>query len=288
MAEDINAVIGRVDNLPAFPRVVRELSSAGDLSEVDLGWLSGKISLDQAISVRLLRLANSSFYGLPSRVASVEQAVPVLGIRNVQAMLITCALLDTFATAPPVAGFDYSGFWRHSMATAVCARTLARRHGCDQAVCFTIGMLHDIGKLAMCIAIPDRYAQVIAQAGAEGTSLAAAELAQLGFSHAEVGQRLARHWQLPPQVCNAVGGHHLGPVSGDAQDRLITLTAHADALAHALGYTVLAPADASIKATDTTQVKPLLASLGYDEEDAEALCVKAAEDIADLVRALLE
>jgi putative nucleotidyltransferase with HDIG domain len=282
----ISEVMGRMDALPSLPRLVQELADAGDLGEVDLAWLGSRISLDPAISIRMLRLANSSFYGLPSRVASIEQALPVLGIRNVQSMVMACAMLNAFANIPPVPGFDYCSFWRHSMATAVCARHLARRQGCDPGVCFTVGMLHEIGQLVLCVIRPEVYAQVLAQAGGDDALLESAERDLLGFTHAEVGQRLASHWQFPSVVCHAVGAHH-GSTGTTMEDRVGRLATNADALAHALGYAAAAPAEGSARPADGAQAIALLVALGYDEDAAAALCERALADIDGLVKALL-
>jgi putative nucleotidyltransferase with HDIG domain len=283
----LSEMIGRIDALPSLPRLVNELAGVGDLDEVDLGWLSSRISLDPAISIRMLRLANSSFYGLPSRVGSIDQALPVLGIRNVQSMVMACAMLNAFANVPPVPGFDYYTFWRHSMATAVCARHLARRRGCDPGVCFTVGMLHEIGQLALCVVCPERYAEVLAHAGADDASLEAAERTILGFSHAEVGQRLASHWQFPAVVCHAVGSHH-GNTGTAMEDRVGQLAAEANALAQALGFGPGSVADGPAAPPDSTAAVALLVALGYDEAAAESLAERARTDIDGLVKALLD
>jgi putative nucleotidyltransferase with HDIG domain len=274
MPGDIGAIIKKVQDLPSVPAILNELAGTADWAALDMAWLASRISLDHALSAKVLRLANSSFYGLASRIASVQQALPVLGTQNVQAIVMTCAVMSTFGQTVLLERFGYRDFWRHSVATASCARQLALPGNGDRGAAFTAGMLHDIGQLALCSTFPDKYALVLEQQENDGRCRADAERQHFGFDHADVGLALTRHWNFPEAICLAIGQHRSEP--GGASGALAGIVGHAQRLARHL-------AEASAAQDEAMD---MLALLGYDEHGAGALLTQIANDIAAFDTAL--
>jgi putative nucleotidyltransferase with HDIG domain len=274
---ELNAVVRAITDLPSLPEVTAQLLTDLNREDLSVHWLANRICLDQALAAKTLRLANSSFYGLPSAVESVQQAVVILGLSNVRTLVTACALAGSFP-APAVPGFDFQGFWRHSIGTAVCARMLAPRLKVSPDSGFTAGLLHDLGELALCSRYPDKYAEVLAYRKHRDCTLREAERALLGLDHAEVGARLAAHWKFPPPVCDAVGEHH---GSGAAHGGLAGLLAVASLLAHAL--------DPSSGADE--QVPPLPAAmwerLGLDEGSSAELFAAIERNYKELCAVLV-
>ena len=136
-------VARRVQDLPSLPAIVMELLACVGQEGLDLQVLAGKLALDQSLSAKTLRLANSSFYGMPSRVTTIQQAVAVLGVHNIRTLVTACSITGSFHT---VAGssFDLQAFWRHSVGTASCARALARPLRQNPDTAFIAGLLHDL------------------------------------------------------------------------------------------------------------------------------------------------
>lgn len=224
-------LLAALRDLPPLPSVVLELVQSLDQEQLSATQLAAKISQDLALTAKTLRLANSSFYGRGRQVRSVAEAITVLGLRTVRGAITAAGLAGSFRRHP---GFDHDAFWRHSIGTALCAQTLAgelRRADADLA--FTVGLLHDIGRLALASAFAPAYAEVEQWRQDQDCPIDDAERAVLGVDHAEVGGLIARHWNFSPAIVDAISLHHAPPVSAE-----LTLTgiAHvADAIAHALG-----------------------------------------------------
>ena len=224
--------ISLVRDLPALPAAVFELLELLGRDDVGTPALVAKISLDQALTAKTLRLANSSFYGMPRHVGSVSDATTVLGLRTVRVVLTAAALHGAFKP-PACAGFDFMAFWRHAVCTAVCARLVGTEIGADAEAAFTAGLLHDIGKLILASSHPERYAEVLAHA-AGGAPLRVVEAEWLGIDHAQVGARVAEHWRFPKPIVDAITHHH-APPDASAAFALVRLVHVAVLLARALG-----------------------------------------------------
>lgn len=224
-------LLAALRDLPPLPSVVLELVESLGHEELSATQYAAKISRDQALTAKLLRLANSSFYGRGRQVRSVAEAITVLGLRTVRGAVTAAGLAGSFRRHP---GFDQDTFWRHSLGSALCAQALATELGRDDAdLAFTVGLLHDIGRLALASAFASAYGDVEQWRHEQDCPLGDAEYAVLGIDHAEVGGLIARQWNFAPAIVDAIRQHHVPPASAE-----LTLTgiAHvADAIAHALG-----------------------------------------------------
>ena len=199
-------IIRQIQELPSLPVVVLELLSSMDQDDTDVHVLAQKIELDQALAAKTLRIANSSFYGMQSKVTSIPQAVSVLGFHSIRTVVTACALTGSFA--PVSGGFDFQAFWRHSLATAVAARLLAPHLRVNPETAFTAGLLHDLGTLVLVTRFPAEHALVRSYRQAHDCQMAEAELAVIGIDHAQVGSALAAYWKFPEAIQQAVADHH--------------------------------------------------------------------------------
>lgn len=238
----LEQAVGRLNDLPALPVIVSELLLSFDDPDVELGEVAAKIAKDQALAAKTLRLANSSFYGLQSKVRTISQAIQVLGFDSVRALVVGAGVIGGFENGRRK-GFDFAGFWRHAIASALCARALARRIGSPAELAFVAGLLHDLGRLVLVTRFPEHYAEVLAQRMLRDSQLQEAERAVLGIDHAQVGRALAQRWRLPEALARAIGNHHQ-PMEQDFGE--LAGTVHvANALAHGLdlagGYDDLVP-----------------------------------------------
>lgn len=205
---DVAQVVRRIRDLPALPTIVFDLITSFARADVDVATLADKISRDQALAAKILRLANSSFYGLQAKVGTVKQAIVVLGFDSARALAVASSVIERFGDER-LAEIDVIEFWRHSIATALCARALARHAGLSKDQAFIAGLLHDIGRLVLASAFPADYARVTDHCTREGISLSDAELRVLGVDHQRVGQLLGEAWRFPPPMQRAIGQHHV-------------------------------------------------------------------------------
>ena len=227
----IDEVVKNLLELPSLPDVVMELLSSIDAEDVDISVLARKVSHDQALMAKTLRLANSPLYGLQVKVTTLTQAITFLGFQATRNLIIAAAVTGCF-TEGKCAGFDFKGFWRHSIATAACAKVLARRMKFNQDYAFTAGLLHDIGRLVLVTSFPELYAQALALRQQRDCELIEAEREVLGIDHVAAGVALAGHWNFSDTMRLAIAHHHDPEQPGAGF--LATIVHVANAIVHAL------------------------------------------------------
>lgn len=228
-------VLQKIHKLPSLPTVVMELLASIDQEDTDVGALAVKISQDQALTAKALRLANSSFYGMAHEVTTMQQSIAILGFRTIRSVATTAALISLLPGRGSPA-FDLSAFWRHCIATAVCARELAPSLGINSEHAYTAGLLHDIGLLVLVTQFPSGFDAVLAHQAQQGGTLIEAERAVLGLDHAVVGHALTQHWKFPKALQQAVAVHNALPQADE--DGLVTVVRAASAMALALADTM--------------------------------------------------
>jgi putative nucleotidyltransferase with HDIG domain len=208
--------------------------------------MANKIARDQAIVARVMRVANSSFFGLSGQISSIFEAVSVLGFNNLRGLVMAAGIIN--ALPRPEQGFDWTVFWRHSIRTAVCAKVLAKRVGLSPETAFTTGLLHDIGKLVMGVYFPQAFAQAHESDDESTIEALQAERVALGMDHAALGGEVAKRWHFPPEVREAVELHHTEARTG-VEKTLTDVIYIANLFAHALDDGHIREADAAHLAT---------------------------------------
>lgn len=227
----ITDVIKSIRDLPSLPVVVIELLGSLDGEDTGSKALAEKISHDQALAAKTLRLANSSFYGMQRKVTTIQQAIAILGFNSVRTLVTAAAVIGNFS-AGEHSTFNFQTFWRHSIGAALCAKALARHLRINQDQAFMVGLLHDIGRLVLVTRSAQDYEDVLAYRLDKDCCLLEAERAVLSIDHAMVGRALAEHWKFPLLMQKAIDDHH---VPGALEAGSLTALTHvADAIAHAL------------------------------------------------------
>lgn len=211
-----------------------ERSAAMDLATV--------ISSDQALTARLLKLSNSAYYGYARRISNVREAVILLGMRTVRSVAISTAIIDALRI-PNLQNshFDQDLFWAHSVTVGVIAEVIARETRVARPEdAFTAGVLHDIGKLAIMLAEPAAFAEVVDLVATEGLKYRDAEFAVFGFGHELVGARLAARWKFPEPLVAAIQAHHQPIAAIESMADIVAaanLAANREGLAAGFDYT---------------------------------------------------
>ncbi|HET7774733.1 MAG TPA: HDOD domain-containing protein [Azospira sp.] len=227
----LDRVVEAVRQLPSLPAVVMELLESAEREDVNADELAEKIALDQALAAKALKVANSPFYGLQSKVATIQDATVILGLRQVRSLVTAAAVTGAFP-ASAAGWFNPHLFWQHCVGVALCARTLAPEAGLSPDGAFTAGLLHDIGRLVLVTGFPEEYKQVSVYQKKHDCFLLTAERDVLGLDHATVGRALAERWRFAPSIQEAVAFHH-APEEATATS-LAGLVHVADVMAHAL------------------------------------------------------
>ncbi len=226
---DLDLVVRNINKLPLPSLSMVELLHAIDEDEISSAVLAKGISKHQSLVARMLRMANSSYYGMPGQVETIADAIAVLGLRTVRTLAITTGLLDQFS-AVSLPGFSLDRFWRHSIASALTASALARRLKQRDGSAYVAGLLHDVGQLVLASNFQAHFTAVLHSQASRRCSLLEAERGILGMDHADIGRLLGERWHFPASICDAIGCHHQ---TDAAQHALLVDIVHvADALAH--------------------------------------------------------
>lgn len=231
---DMGTLARRITALPPLPEALTEVLLALNRAQLSANRSIELIEHDPALAARTLRLANSAFYGVRGRVASIGDAVRMLGLRTVAGVLAAAAVHNAIRIES-CSGFRFQVYWQHAIATALAARALAPIAGRDADEAFLAGLMHDTGQLALAAFYPSHASAALALAQARDLPAEQAEQTVLGVTHPQVGALLAAHWHFPAPIVQAIANHHC-PEPADAGQRvsLSGLVQVADAVAHAL------------------------------------------------------
>jgi len=230
----LQALVAGAGTLPSIPSVYVELMR--QLEDVDCCAqdIADIIARDPAMTAKILQLANSAFFGVRRRIASPKDAVLYLGLDTLKSLALSVKVFSQF-TARPQSRFSIDELARHTMLVGILARKIASVQGAsrqDVEDAFAAGLLHDIGKLVLVAAAPEKYEQAIEDAEKEGKTDRDAERRIFGTTHAEVGTYLVWLWGLPDSVVEAVAYHHAPTVCPAPRFSPLTAVHVANALAH--------------------------------------------------------
>lgn len=210
MSADRRKLFEMVERMPTFSQsVVRilQLTSTGDAAPKELVRL---VEHDPILTMKVLKLVNSAYFGLGRQVTSIKQGVVYIGVNTIKHLAISIAAIGALPR-DNTAGFDMDAFWTHSLVTGAAARLIAQRQGVprnDAMAYFIAGLLHDIGQVVLAQGMPAEYRAVLQSASDTGTCILDRERELLGTDHAEIGSLLGEHWKLPAELVEAIAHHH--------------------------------------------------------------------------------
>ncbi|WP_432742640.1 HDOD domain-containing protein [Methylobacter sp. G7] len=203
-------LITLVEKMPAFPKSVQQVmqltsdinASAKDIVRV--------IECDPVMTVKVLKAINSSFYGLPQKITSVQRAVVHIGMNTIKNIALGVAAMGMLK-ATNKANFNTSDFLLHSLTTAAISKLLAERLGLSSTQCgdcFVAGLLHDFGKVVFAEFMPDEFKLALEKSKDQQLPLHQTELEFIGLSHSQAGKMLAEKWELSDELIDAIAHHH--------------------------------------------------------------------------------
>ncbi len=227
--EKIRKALREVKNLPTLPGIVTKLTQMAENPDTTTEQMGKVIGKDHILAAKLLKLVNSAFYGFPQRVSSINSAIILLGFNVIKSLIISASIFELMEDQ------DVE-LWEHSLGCAVVCSVLAKRLGVsDPEEVSTAGLIHDLGKVAIKMELPQEYAQISVLVESRGISRREAEQEVLGLDHAEVGGWLAKSWNLPGKLVEPISCHHQ---PGQAEnERLSAAIIHfSDIVIRGLGY----------------------------------------------------
>jgi len=202
--------------LPSIPRVVSEVMNELNQDDPDTRLISNAIATDPGLTARMLKLANSAFFGLNRQIDSVQEAIAILGFNHLRTLVQAVALGSSFKAVP---GVNLEQFWRYSLNTAKICRTLAKSLKLPDGAAFTAGLVHAVGDLVMHIGMPEEVARIDFSVSPFDLKRAEAEKTVLGYTYADVSAAFATRWDFPEAIVTALQ-HQLLPFEGDTYEKM--------------------------------------------------------------------
>lgn len=213
----------RVPQLPTLPAIAVKVLDLARQNDISVTTVAKVISSDPALSAKVLKTVNSSFYSLSHQVSTINHALVLLGIQTVKTLALGFSLAGSLNSRKS-SKFDYVRFWRQSLFSAVAARTLAReREYKEPEEAFLTGLLSDIGTLAMHWAIGPEYDLLLESCGGDQIELVQQSRAKFDLDHAQVGAAMAENWKFPASMIEPIRQHHNLTAGGCAPDSLTEL-----------------------------------------------------------------
>lgn len=275
-APNIWAVEAHIRRLPPLSAAIHEIIEQLRNEDSDIGWLEKHISSDPSLATRLLKMANSAFYGTRFEVYTIPRALMTLGFRTSLNVLLAASMRSAFSVSLHLPGFQSAGFARHSVAVGTCAAALGRRlpllkPAADKL--FVAGLLHDIGRVALA-PLYKRFATEILEATPDQPPSPEVERRLLGIDHCAAGAMVIRQWRLPADFAEPIMTHH-DPIDPTTCPPLGLGVRAADLYVKGEGYSMAAPADvaaeqAEVLAALRTTESEMRSILSHFEAESEA------------------
>jgi HD-like signal output (HDOD) protein len=211
-AEKVRNAVSAMGSLPSLPKVYDEIMLLMQKPDCSLGEIAAAVGRDVAMTAKVLQLVNSASVGLHTHIASPAQAVSLLGLGTLRAMVLLVHVFENFRVRDPVLLSFFESFHVHSMAVSQAARRIAQAESQNKNLvqeASIAGMLHDIGQLIFASAYQDRYSRIIKEfALFQEREISEAEISEFGASHQDAGAYLLAIWGLSDPVVEAVAYHH--------------------------------------------------------------------------------
>jgi len=208
LPESLQAKLKACGSLPSIPAVVLEVLDLCQGDDIGIGQVAKVLSRDPALSARVLKVANSPWYGVRSQITTLERAVTILGINATLSLALSFSLVRGLQSAKGT-GLDHQNYWKRCVIAAAASQVIGRwANAAGHNELFLGGLLQDIGILALNVSVPETYARLINSAKGDHELLAKLELQEFGSDHAEIGAWLLQHWNLPVNLQLAAASSH--------------------------------------------------------------------------------
>ncbi len=275
----VQKIYSKIEEIPTLSPVLQKIvsllgsstSGAQDVTEV--------LSRDPAMTSKILKVANSAYYGFAQQVDTLDRAVALLGFNMIRSLSMSVGIMRALPPGKKSGLFSIERLWIHSLAVATIMKELAVRCGRKEEgeTLFVAGLLHDIGKVVLDQFFDEEYQQALEETGClESVSVCEAEVRCFGMDHGEVGSILLKRWNFPVAICSLVAMDHKTEIPEDINPSDVAMLHIADILAKEAGMGV----SESITASEVIAADLDITGLSSEEiDDVRAYLIEAKEGI---------
>lgn len=231
-------IYSKIDELPTLPDVIPRLLSLMDNANSNAADVTEAISRDPALTSKVLKVANSAYYGFPQGINDLDRAVALLGFNMVKSLALSMGVIGSMPSNQKSKNFSLKDLWLHSVAVATLMKEMGNKYGGqgNSEEFFIIGLLHDIGMIVLDQFFNDLFQQVYEEyTGLDKTEIYLAERKLIGFDHGEIGGILLKRWKFPDTISEPISLHH-AESSEDSGSVGIAMLRVADAVSHTLDH----------------------------------------------------
>ncbi len=194
--------------IASLPSIFHQINDAVEDPDCSFSEVSRIISSDPGMSIRLLKLANSAFYGFSFKVETIPHAINVIGMTQLRDLVLATTVINQFKGIDP-SRVNMKSFWLHSISCGLTCRMLATlKKEFNMERYFILGLLHDLGRLVLLINLPEEMNRTLDQIKMNERLLHQMEMETFGFDHMAVGEELVKAWKLPPHLGRSISIHH--------------------------------------------------------------------------------
>jgi putative nucleotidyltransferase with HDIG domain len=271
--DKLQNIIMTTRDLPAMPQVASKVLEVSSDPNTSAQQLQQIISDDQAMTARILKIANSAMYSCSRKVKTLTEAIVMLGFNSIRSLVVTSAARNLYNTKNATTGLKERLLWEHSIGVAFACRLLVQeRMPALAEEAFLAGLMHDIGKLVLNLRTPEQFDEIVQLVYNENRSFHLTEKEILGFDHAEVGSRLVNKWNLSPVLEDAILNHH-NPEAISVENPLLSFLDLGNRVCHKLGIGFVDEPDLDINNCLANQI------LGLPPKTFEVVAVRLQETL---------
>lgn len=271
----LEELVEKVDEIPVFPQVIRQIIQLIEAPDSSAKDVERGIIRDQGLTTKILKLANSAYYGLSRNVRSVSEATVLLGFQAIKSMVLATSVGKVMDRELPGYALGKEALWRQSQICAITTRVVAKKcryPKADQA--YTAGLLRDIGKVVLDHYMRAQYETVVTQVYGSDRTFLEVERSVLGFDHGQVGAHIAEKWHLPEELVEAIATHHT-PEQATINPKMTAMVHVADVMVMMMGLHL------GIDGMAYNCSQHAMDLLGLDEAVLEEIMAEVADIIAD-------
>ncbi|PID79735.1 HD family phosphohydrolase [bacterium DOLZORAL124_64_63] len=271
----LQKIIMSTRDLPAMPEVASKVLELSSDPNTSAQMLQQVIADDQAMTARILKIANSAMYSCSRKIKTLTEAIVMLGFNSIRSLVVTSAARNLYSTRNSRSGLKERLLWEHSVGAGFACRLLAQKRVpalVEEA--FLAGLMHDIGKLVLNLHVPERFDEIVQTVYNQGLPFHETEQRTLGFSHAEVGALLINKWKLSPALEDVIRNHH-NPEALSPDNQLLLYLDLANKICRQMGIGFIDEPDTDLVNCPANQL------LGFTQDVFDETTTLLQETLAD-------